>query len=179
MRKEGYRVDDNNKPAPENILTPAAKYDKVTYHEWGSRSNICYQRSEGHIYDMKKLLKQVVVRGKESYIDYFIYFLPVEWMKDLLLGMTRRNIEGSPVISVEMLTYLGLWILMSSVATGGNTCAYWDNSDPSIFYGAPFRLHSFMSFERFDTITKALSFTNHTPPLYRDKFWEFQQTIHA
>ena len=82
MRKEGYGVDDDNDPAPENIPTPAAKDDKVKYHEWGSRSNICYRQSEGYVYDIPKLLKQVVVRGKASYIDYFIYCLPVEWMKD-------------------------------------------------------------------------------------------------
>ena len=45
LRKEGYGVDNDNDPAPENTPTPVAKYDKVTYHEWGSRSNICYQRS--------------------------------------------------------------------------------------------------------------------------------------
>ena len=127
---------------------------------------------------MPKLLKQVVVRGKAIYIDYSIYFLPVECMKDALLGMTSKNIEGIPLIWGEMLTYLGLWLLISSVATGGNTRAYWDNSDPSPFKGPPFRLHSFMSFERFYAITKALYFTDHTLPLYRDKFWNIQQMIH-
>ena len=42
FRKEGYGVDDDKDPAPENIPTPAAKDDDVKYHEWGSRSNICY-----------------------------------------------------------------------------------------------------------------------------------------
>ena len=37
LRNEGYRVDDYKNPAPENIPTPAAKDDEVTYHEWGSR----------------------------------------------------------------------------------------------------------------------------------------------
>ena len=97
MSKEGYRVDNNNDPAPENIPTPAAKDDKVMYHEWGSISNICYRRSEGHIYEMPKLLKQVLVRGKASYIDYFLYFLPVECMRDVLLGIKSNNLEGSPV----------------------------------------------------------------------------------
>ena len=97
LRKEVYRVDDDNYSPPENIPTPAAKYYKITYHEWVSRLNICYRRSEENVYDMSKLLKQVVVRGKASYIDYFIYFLPVEWMKDVLLGMTNKNLEGSPV----------------------------------------------------------------------------------
>ena len=128
---------------------------------------------------MPKLLKQVVVRWKASYIYYFIYFLPVEWMKDVLLGMTSKNLEWIPVSWCEMLTYFGLWLLMPSVATGGNTCAYWDNSDPIHFRGAPFRQHSFMSFSRFDAITKALSFTDHTPSLYRDKFWEVRKMIHS
>ena len=58
-------------------------------------------------------------------------------------------------------------------------CACWDDSYPSPFKGAPFRLHSFMSFMRFDAITKALSFTDRITPLYRDKFWEVRQMIHA
>ena len=62
MRKAGDGVD--NGPVPENIPTPAAKDDEVTYHEWGSRSNICYQISEEHVYEIPKLLKQVVVRGE-------------------------------------------------------------------------------------------------------------------
>ena len=41
-RKEGYGVDNGNDPAPENIPTSAAKDDKVTYHEWVSRSNIYF-----------------------------------------------------------------------------------------------------------------------------------------
>ena len=53
---------------------------------------------------MPKLLRQVVVRGEASCIDYFIYFLPVEWMKYVLLGMTSKNLEGSPMIWGQMLT---------------------------------------------------------------------------
>ena len=49
LMKEGYGVDDDNDPAPENTPTTAGKDDKVTYHEWGSRSNICYRQSEGHV----------------------------------------------------------------------------------------------------------------------------------
>ena len=67
------------------------------------------------------------MRGEASYIDYVIYFLPVEWMKDVLLIMTSKNLEGVSVTWGKMLTYLGLWLLMFSVATGGNTRAYWDN----------------------------------------------------
>ena len=87
-----------------------------------------------------------------------MYFLTVEWIKDILLGMTGKNLERSPVSWGKMLTYRGLWILLSSVATGGNTRAYWDNSYPGPFKGAPFRLHSFMSFARFGTITKSYIF---------------------
>ena len=74
LRKEEYKVDNDNYPSTENVPTSAAKDDEVTYHEWVSRSNICYQRSEGHVYDMLNLLKQVVVRGEASYIYCFIYF---------------------------------------------------------------------------------------------------------
>ena len=56
--------------------------------------------------------------------------------------MTSKNLVGSPVSWLEILTYLGLWFLMSSVANGGNAHAYWDNLDPIPFKGAPFRLLS-------------------------------------
>ena len=86
------------------------------------------------------------MRGKASYIYYFINFLPVEWMKNVLLGMTSKNLEGNPMRWDEMLTYLGLWILMSSITNGVNTRAYWDNSDSSPFKGAPLILHIFCHF---------------------------------
>ena len=57
---------------------------------------------------MPNLLREVVVRGKAIWIDYFISFLPVEWMKDVLLGMTSNNLEGSPMIWVKTLSYFGL-----------------------------------------------------------------------
>ena len=72
MRKEGYGVDNDNDPDPENIPTPAAKDDEDKYHEWRSRSNIFYRRSGGHVYNMLKLLKQVMVTRKASYINHFI-----------------------------------------------------------------------------------------------------------
>ena len=93
-------------------------------------------------------------------------------MKYLLLGITSKNLEGSTMSWGEMLTYLGLWILMSAVTNGGNNHIYWDHSYPSNFKGDPFIIHSFMSFARFDAITKALYFTDSAPPLYRDNFWE-------
>ena len=43
LREEVYGVGGNNDPAPENIPTLATKDDKVRCHEWGCRSNICYQ----------------------------------------------------------------------------------------------------------------------------------------
>ena len=89
--------------------------------------------------------------------------------------MKSKNIEGSTVSWGEMLTYLGLCILMSSVLNGGNTRAYWDNSDPSTFKSAPFILHSFMSFARFDKIKK-IYFSLITIPLYiRINFGRFDK----
>ena len=100
-------------------------------------------------------------------------------MKDVLLVMTSKNLVGSPVSWGEMLTYLGLWFPVSYVATGGNTRTYWDNLVPIPFKGAPLQTTQLMSFACFDAIKKALSFTDITSPLYRDKYWEVRQMIHA
>ena len=100
-------------------------------------------------------------------------------MKDVLLGMTSKNLEGSPVSWGEMLNYIDLCLLMSSIATGVNTRTYWDNKYPSPFKGAHCRLHSVVTFSRVGAITKSLSFTDHSPPLYSDKFWEVRKMILA
>ena len=48
------------------------------------------------------------MRGKASYIEYFVYFLSVECMKDVLLVITSKNLEESPVSWGKILTYIGL-----------------------------------------------------------------------
>ena len=100
-------------------------------------------------------------------------------MKDVFLGMTSKNTEGIHLSWDKRLTHIGLWILISSVATEVNMCTYWDNSDPSPFKDAPFILHIFMPFTCFYAITKALPLTDHAAPVYRVKFWEVRQIIHA
>jgi hypothetical protein len=48
LQAEGYGVDDDNEPAPENIPLPNDQQQEDNiYSQWGSK-NVCNRRSNGH-----------------------------------------------------------------------------------------------------------------------------------
>ena len=56
-----------------------------------------------------------------KYIDYFLYFLPVDFFKDVILTATNREMKngaGGEMTWGEFVQYIGLWMLMSTVASG-------------------------------------------------------------
>ena len=61
LRAEGYGVDDDNEPVPENVATAGPSNDQggVTREEWNSRS-ICLRRSDGHRFEDPKLVGPLV-----------------------------------------------------------------------------------------------------------------------
>jgi hypothetical protein len=47
LQAEGYKIDDNNEPVPENVPTTTPSNNTgITYGNWGF-SGICQRRSEG------------------------------------------------------------------------------------------------------------------------------------
>eukprot|EP00957_Ditylum_brightwellii_P140547 10707974-Ditylum_brightwellii.AAC.1 len=59
---------------------------------------------------------------------------------------------------------------MSTVAAGCDHHAFWDDSEPNMWIGAPFRLKHIMSLSRFEAIISAFTFTKSAPPSFKDKF---------
>ena len=181
LRAEGYGVDDDNEPAPENIPTrvPATERDfDATWEEWNAR-NVCNRRADGHRYEDPKLLKEL--EGKR-YIDYFMMCLPVTFMRDVVMKMTcveLMNGRGGEITWGEFVRFIGIWLLMSTVAIGCDRTSYWDNSVPSMWKGAPFRLGEYMPGWKFEAIIASLRFTDRPYPLYKDKFHEVRQMIEA
>ena len=77
----------------------------------------------------------------------------------------------------EMLSWIGLWILMSTV-DGSDKHSFWSTKDPKMYEGAPFRLTSLMSQNCFEEILGSIAYTSNNPPELLDKFWEVRQLIH-
>ena len=175
---EGYEVDDDNQPAPENIPDTQRRTmlteEGISWFPWGSRST-CQRQSQGHRFENPRLVNPPVT---SRCIDYFIHFLP-PFIKDIILVETNKQINGKDVTWGEFVTYLGLWFLLSTVSHGCPRRAFWEDREPSEWSGAPFRLNKYMSFNRFEQITTALRYTDTPAPAYVDKFSEVRDMIHS
>ena len=58
---------------------------------------------------------------------------------------------SNPVSYGEWLSWIGLWVLMSTV-DGSDRRSFWSSKEVNIYEGAPFRLMKFMSQNRFEEI---------------------------
>ena len=64
-----------------------------------------------------------------------------------------------------------------STVDGSDHRSFWSNKHVNIFEGAPFRLNNFMTRNRFEKILNNITYTNHEPPAFRDRFWEIRQMV--
>jgi hypothetical protein len=99
-------------------------------------------------------------------------------MEEVVIIETKKRITGMQVTYGEFLQFLGLWLYMSTLS-GFRRSDYWSLKPVSTREGAPYRFNEFMAIKRFEAIIIALAYTNETPPLYRDRFWEVRQIITA
>ena len=90
---EGYGVDENNDPAPENIPIlseePTIKTLSI-YQEWDP-CTICHRFSQGLRYEKTMLDFEIPHAPNSTHVDYFIYFLPEAYMKQTLLEATNKK----------------------------------------------------------------------------------------
>ena len=79
----------------------------------------------------------------------------------------------------EFMRYIGLWLLMSSqVKTAVRE--YFSLAPIDLYSnGALFRVNDAMTWNRFNAITKALTYTDLDPPTYKDKFHGVRKILTA
>lgn len=128
VRMEGYDVDDDNKPAPENVPEKSQPdpADSI-YGEWNS-CTICHRLVEGLRHEKAKLVDNLGNGPSLSYLDYFLYSLPDEYITKIFLNESNKTGKNENITWGGILLYIGLWFLMSSTATGCDQRSYWDNS---------------------------------------------------
>lgn len=112
---EGYDVDDDNAPAPDNVPNPKES-NMIQYDVWGSRM-ICNRVTEGPRFEQPKMPKQPSEQSRQS---WFKLFLPEDWMKTVILlpEMNDHILGIKPVDWPKLLRFIGLLLLMATVRVG-------------------------------------------------------------
>ena len=184
MRSFGFDVDDNNDPAPENVPSEDERAQE------GLRDN---QQWGTHPFDPRKASN---APNSSPYLDGLprgeqLKSVTLLWMFEKLMGRwllesvivkaTNRKLASNNCHEVsygEFIVLIGLWLLMASQKVGG--CSrrdYWSSEPISHWSGAPFRLNSYMSRNRFEQIITNLKYTFIEPQPYVDRFHEIRQII--
>lgn len=176
IRGQGFDVDDDNEPAPENIPDAnAANEGLYETQSWGLDSHVDQMASNG--FSKPPGFHHGFNPKTASYFDLFKVFFPWVWFSTVLLPMTNANAKTAISLG-ELIRYLGLWIRMSSVGGGFSKEDFWtpgaydEENNP-----CPYNFRKYMSLKRFDQITAALMFTDRPKPTFVDRFWQVRQMI--
>ncbi len=97
VRGQGFEVDDNNDPAPENIPTlwdeaPAVN-DLYKGQSWGW-DGIDRHVVAGGNYNEPSFTNHWTPQGK-SFIDLFLHFLPMGWFTNVVVAKTSNAVQQS------------------------------------------------------------------------------------
>ena len=113
------------------------------FKEWNSQT-ACNRRVEELRYENPNMCNPP--EGSKC-LDYFIYFLPVDYFKEAILARTNEEIQNGE--EGEMTwgegRYMGLCLLMATVAYGGDRCGYFSQDPISPWDGAPWWLNKYMA----------------------------------
>ena len=142
-------IDDDNAPAPENVVHPNELINNLFEDEWG-HSGICYRRLMGAS-NCNPRLSSFPTQLKPTVFQLFELFFPSEFLKDNVLFFINLKIEGKSVTYGELLRWIGIWFLMATTQ-GTKQHDFWSVAPTNIFDNASFRLNHLMSRDRFDSI---------------------------
>ena len=168
VRGEGFHVDDDNEPAPENIPDATnearpADYGLFDTQQWGATNHVDPMANNGY----KNPPSFVGMNAKTmSILELFQALFPWVWLTSVLIPQTNSQLNR-PILIGEFLRYLGLRFRMASVGGGFNLEDFWstlpfnEESNP-----CPYNFRKYMSLKRFREITAALKFTDRPMPAY-------------
>ena len=168
-------IDDDNDPAPENIPAPTDISSSSIFGEWG-HEGVCFRKQQGNQNIRAKLNAALDPKADDPNLQLFEILFPKKWILETVIPSTNNQLGEEPLPYGELLRWMGLWILMSTV-DGCDCQRFWSNKHVNIFEGAPFRLNNFMTRNRFEKILNNITYTNHEPPAFCDCFWEIRQMV--
>lgn len=172
FRAQGFAVDDDNDPAPENVPQRNDSNNDCEYFPWGSES-LDVRRATG-VRDVQPTLVRADAT-LHTILGYFMHFLPVDFIKSTIIPATNASLSEALTWD-EFVRFIGLVFIMATTQTTARR-DFWSQDPPDMFSGAPFRLHSYMSKRRFELILKHLKFTIKEPPTFKNPFHEVNDLI--
>ena len=126
-------IDDNNDPAPENVLTVTTA-PCVLSNKWG-HAGICFCKQQYIGNTPVELVIPVDMTRDDIILQLFEHLYPKKFMVEAMISTMNKSLKTS-VSYGELLSWIGLWILMSTV-DGSDRCSFWSTKDPNMYEGAP------------------------------------------
>ena len=149
---DGYEVDDDRLPAPENTPRNTGKTDQPVYKEGWKWYGVDHRRASGCRRDAAKLdgmNKEFI--SVLTYLTAFELFLPKTFVVEILLVETNKTIKGPDLDFGEFLRFIGIWLLMTS-NPGTNRADYFSENPIDIFSWCSICVNQFMSGNSFESI---------------------------
>ena len=83
-------IDNNNKPAPENVPAPGVSTTMVLSPEWG-HEGICYRHRQSNPNSKAKLADPVDITWNDIYVQLFERLFPIHFTQDMILPSSNKN----------------------------------------------------------------------------------------
>ena len=178
-RNQGFHVDDDNDPAPENIPQADDTVETDTglfpTQRWGVHSHVDPMVNDG--FKQPPGFRDGFYIKNASLLDIFCLFFPITWLKTVLIPQTNLNLT-SAITFGELLRFIGIRLKIASIGGGFKVDDFWSAADfDEDNNPCPYNFRNKMSRSRFRAITAALSFTDRPKPAFVDKFWEVRQIV--
>ena len=106
-------VDNDNEPSPENIPQPNNVVLSPLKETWG-QSGFCYQRA-ANMQNHKAKINFHIDNEDDYYLQLFEGMFPRDVLDTIIEGVNKQ-ISGDPITYGELLRWIGLWVMMLTVA---------------------------------------------------------------
>ena len=110
--QEVVEIDDDNEPAPENVPRNSDNNTGV-FGEWG-HTGFCHRRIQNMPNNPAKLIFGINPTTDDICVQLFEGLFPANFQDKMVTEMNKK-ISGDPVTYGELLKWIGLWVLMSTV----------------------------------------------------------------
>ena len=159
LRREGIAFDDNNDPAPENVMQYDDVFSTPSSPTFGFRG-INNLRQSGNFPVGRAKLKTTPIQRIQhmSRLDFFIKLCFMEYIKDVVIPKNNKHIN-SPMNSSEYFRVLGCHLIKACYV--GHSVREFFLKDPiTPQKGAPIRLNPIISGRHLDKNIQVKSYTN-------------------
>ncbi len=108
FRAQGFSVDDNNEPAPENIPNATNTANDGMYRAWGSE-HLDARRVVDGVKDVQPTLVSADA-SMHTLLGFFLHFLPLEFFRTTILQATNKTLSD-PLTWDESLQFISILLL--------------------------------------------------------------------